>query len=114
MTEKSKRWPNPPVAPRNERGPMTATDEFERMLAEKWAVERTDIYVNGIGEPSLVRASSPMRPDAVMTFLAVSKDELVELLRTGVLGRPGRRSGGRVAWRRDEVEVIADNWRREV
>lgn len=77
---------------------------IEQRLADRWAVDRRDIYVEGIGKPEVIDAASPVRPWAALKLLGVSSSELLRLVETGRLCRPGQRGHGRVAWRRDEIE----------
>lgn len=82
------------------------TGAFEKVLAEKWSVIRSDIYVKGFGPPALAASAQPIRPDRVLQRLKVSQDELVGLIQSGQLPRPGVYGPDRVAWRRDEVDAL--------
>ena len=62
---------------------------FEQMLADQWAVPRSDIYRQGYGPTPLINAVQPIRPQKALERLKVSAGQLVQLLRSGTLGRPG-------------------------
>jgi len=79
---------------------------FEQMLADEWAVARSDIYRPGYGPTPLINAVQPIRPQKALERLQVSAGQLVQLLRSGTLGRPGKLGHGKVAWRKDEIEGI--------
>ena len=79
---------------------------FEQMLADEWAVTRSDIYRQGYGPTPLINAVQPIRPQRALERLKVSAGQLVQLLRSGTLGRPGKLGHGKVAWRKDEIEGI--------
>ena len=81
---------------------------LEQYLADTWAVERNDIYNEGISTPQVLFASSPVRPRDALRILDVPEDQLVSFVRTGKLARPGKRGHGRVAWRRDEIELMRE------
>jgi predicted DNA-binding transcriptional regulator AlpA len=82
---------------------------FEQILADEWAVERSDVYETGIAPPSVLRDAPPLRPFAVLRAMGISTDEFIALLRTGRLGRPRELGHGHVAWRADEI-VAAVDW----
>jgi hypothetical protein len=82
--------------------------EFEQLLADKWAVDRGNVYSEGIGPPDVIRAASPVRPEKAMQHLNITQTDLLSLLQSGKLCRPGKFSLGRVAWRRDEIEMLRD------
>jgi predicted DNA-binding transcriptional regulator AlpA len=82
--------------------------EFEQLIADKWAVDRGNIYSEGLGSPDVIRAASPVRPEKAMQLLNVSQTELVSLLKSGKLCRPGKFGLGRVAWRRDEIQMLRE------
>ena len=64
---------------------------LEQMLADEWAVDRRDIYMDGgIYANTLVDAAQPIRPDRVLARLKLSEEGLVQLLMSGKLGRPGK------------------------
>ena len=79
---------------------------FERMLHDRWAVSRRDIYVGAISPPRSLDASQPTRPPEALRRLKISQAALVAVLVTGRLPRPGRLGIGEVAWRKDEVEAL--------
>ena len=79
---------------------------FERMLHDRWAVSRRDIYVGAIAPPRSLNASQPTRPPQALRRLRISQAALVAVLVTGRLPRPGRLGKGEVAWRKDEVEAL--------
>lgn len=81
-------------------------EAFERMLHDRWAVSRRDIYVGAIAPPRSLDASQPTRPPEALRRLKISQAALVAFLVTGRLARPGRLGTGEVAWRRDEVEAL--------
>ncbi len=76
---------------------------FEERLCDEWAVKRDDIYVEGVMPLDDHRACQPVRPHKALELLDVSEVELITMLARGMLRRPGRRGGGRVAWRCDEI-----------
>lgn len=80
---------------------------FEPFLAEQWSVDRNDIYSEGIAAPQVIRNSQPMRPGAVMKALGVSEAQLVALLMSGRMPKPGDLGHGRVAWRFDEIDKLS-------
>lgn len=82
--------------------------EFEQLLADKWAVDRGNVYSEGIGPPDVIRAASPVRPEKAMQHLNITQTDLLSLLQSGKLCRPGKFGLGRVAWRRDEIEMLRD------
>jgi predicted DNA-binding transcriptional regulator AlpA len=99
-----------------ERGVWKLTEEgrkvaksaaFEQTLIDKWVVERSDIYDRGIGSVRAVNTAQPIRLDRVVEWLGVSEEELLHLLKSGDLPRPGKDGHGRVIWRKDEVERLA-------
>ena len=81
-------------------------EAFERMLHDRWAVSRRDIYVGAILPPRSLDASQPTRPPQALRRLKMSQAALVAVLATGRLPRPGRLGSGEVAWRKDEVEAL--------
>jgi predicted DNA-binding transcriptional regulator AlpA len=84
------------------------TDKFEQKLHGEWAVPRTDILNSfEIAPLRELDASQPIRPEQALKYLKISEDELIELLKTGELPRPGKQTKGRVAWRFDEVRALA-------
>ena len=82
------------------------TVAFERMLHDRWAVSRRDIYVGAIAPPRSLDASQPTRPAQALRRLKISQSALVAVLVTGRLPRPGRLGSGEVAWRKDEIEAL--------
>ena len=76
---------------------------FEQRLCGEWAAKRDDTYVEGIMPLDDLRACQPVRPPKALEFLDVSDDQLIAMLARGMRRRPGRRGGGRVAWRCDEI-----------
>lgn len=77
---------------------------FEQRLCDEWAMHRTDILEgNEIVPLGVLRAAQPVRPYKALEILEVSEDELVSMLANGMLTRPGRWGGGRVAWRCDDI-----------
>ena len=81
---------------------------FEQRVHQEFAVKRSDILDVGIHELNAQRAGHPVRPHQALALLGVSEDRLIEMLRKGVLPRPGNRGGGKVAWRADEVAAAKD------
>ncbi len=86
---------------------------FQQYLADEWAVERTDIYEEGILPLDLLKACEPVRPGWVLKELGVSNNELVGLMQSGRLGRPGKQGRGKVAWRFDEIAAVRE-WLKDV
>jgi hypothetical protein len=86
---------------------MTIT-ELETVLLKDWAVDRRDIQWRSIlwmGRTSLeVRAARPMGPKEALKVLGITPDQLIELLKREVIGRPGKGKRGSVAWRFDEID----------
>lgn len=85
--------------------------EFEHVLASQWAVDRGNVY-SEIGPPDVIRAASAVRPEKAMESLNVTQTELLSLLKSGKLCRPGKFGLDRVAWRRDEIDMLRDLLRR--
>jgi predicted DNA-binding transcriptional regulator AlpA len=74
-------------------------EAFERLVLRVFAVNRSDIRQGGVA------AALPMRIDEVLKYLEVSQGELLSLIRSGALPRPGRITEDEIAWRRDEIEA---------
>jgi len=68
---------------------------FETLLHDGFAVERDDMADALVAFPA-----------EVMERLELSQSGLVQALRAGWLGRPGKRDDGRVVWHRDEVSPL--------
>ena len=88
--------------------------EFEHVLARQWAVDRGNVYSGkGIRPSGRYReAASAVRPEKAMESLNVTQTELLSLLKSGKLCRPGKFGLDRVAWRRDEIDMLRDLLRR--
>jgi predicted DNA-binding transcriptional regulator AlpA len=86
---------------------MAKSAVFEQILIDEWVVERSDIYERGIGSVRAVDTAQPIRLDKVVAWLSVSEEELLDLLKSGNLPRPGQDGHGRVIWRKDEVGRLA-------
>lgn len=87
--------------------PAEKLERFEKRLAEEWAIERDDVYVEGmILAPDRLRVMAPVRPEATMKALSVGETGLLNLLRSGSLPRPKKLDDKSVAWRWDEVLAV--------
>lgn len=89
---------------------MLTRDNVQDYLWQHLRTERKDIrnpFEAGRGDGDL-----PMVPDKAMDHLGVTADELVALVVSGELPRPGNLGGNRVAWRKDEVFDCGDRLRR--
>jgi predicted DNA-binding transcriptional regulator AlpA len=86
---------------------------FEQYLSDEWAIERTDVYEDGILPLELLRACQPVRPSEAIKAIGVSQERLIELLQSGRLGKPKKLGHGRVAWRFDEVAAVSE-WVKDV
>ncbi|MEQ1614238.1 MAG: hypothetical protein ABL904_15940 [Hyphomicrobiaceae bacterium] len=84
-----------------------STKAFGRLVLNDWAISRFDVGFPAMGNPVAVRSALPVELDKVLEWLKVSNSELITLMSNGDLVRPGRRADS-VAWRRDEVEILAD------
>ena len=89
------------------------SNAFGHLLADNLAVDRKDIYENGIGTPSAFQAAVPMGTTAVLERLGLSQSALVALLLSGKLVRPGKLGHGKVAWRTDEIDTLVPQDERE-
>jgi hypothetical protein len=82
---------------------------FEQMLADEWAVTRSDIYWQGYGPTPLINAVQPIGPQRALERLKVSAGQLVQLLRSWHAQSPwkawARQSG--MAERRDRRDHAA-------
>jgi len=79
----------------------------ELVLWKEWAIDRQDIYPGLVMGPlHVLDAALPMYPDRVMKALGVTADQLLRLVATRIIGRPGKMGEGKVAWRQDEVDPI--------
>ena len=81
-------------------------DALEQRLHNEWAVERTDIYGGGVLPLDVLAACQPMRPNTVLERLGINSNQLIGMLLLGHIGRPGKRTNGRVAWRADEIAAL--------
>lgn len=89
------------------------TGNVEDVLWRGYRTNRIDIAdAFQIGGTAQIAAAQAMRPDQVMKHLEITPEQLVSLVITGELPRPGNWGGNRVAWRADEVMVCAERLKR--
>ena len=68
-----------------------------------FATIRTDVLEYGIHEDDVLMAGRATRPHQAAKILGISEDELLQVVKAGLIGRPAKWGGRRVAWRRDEI-----------
>jgi hypothetical protein len=94
--------------------PAEKLEKFEKHLADEWAIERGDVYVEGmILASDRLRVMVPVRPETAMKALKVGETRLLNLLRSGRLSRPKKLDDKSVAWRWDEIAVLAEHLKAE-
>ncbi len=86
--------------------------EVEQALNREFAVLRDDVLEFGIFDLAELRAGQCVRPESAMRMLGMSGQELLGLVRSGVLPAPAKWGGGRVAWRADEIATAAERFGR--
>ena len=79
---------------------------YEHALWELSA-QRKDVLEHCMGPQEVAVAATAVRPHRVLSALKVTEEELLELVRSGVLPPPADWGHGRVAWRWDEIDAAA-------
>ena len=89
--------------------------QFEERLAKEYGIIRQlrdAVHNPSVAGPVTLHGALPMRPVDVLKVLDISEYELIDLLVSGQLPYPELIAPGKVAWRRDEIEVVSSFARR--